>query len=49
MVKVYFEHGTLSEHVATFADEEVHMACLPALEQLAKEQGYTDVTESIES
>ena len=48
MIKVYFESGIHAELVAEIASEEVYMACLPALEALAK-QGRMIVTESIES
>lgn len=48
MVTVYFEeHGTgYSEVVATFATEEIYMACLPALKEKAN-QVRMAVTESI--
>jgi len=46
-IVVYFESKTHAEVVATFADEEIYMACLPALEALAAEARMT-VTESIE-
>ena len=51
MVKVYFElkdrvyYSTL---VAYFVDEETYEACSPALEELAKAQGFNLVTESVE-
>jgi len=44
-VVVYFENGRASDVVATFASEEMYMACLPALEELAGNGGYI-VTES---
>lgn len=50
MVKVYFEsdNGIYAEPVAIFADEETYLACLPALEALAKKNNFDSVTESIE-
>lgn len=47
MVTVYFETDGYAEQVATFMDEETYMACFPILEKLAKENGFTKVTESI--
>ena len=35
MIKVFFESRVHAEKVATFEDEEIFMACLPALEGLA--------------
>jgi len=45
-VTVYFEAPTGSHIVAQFDEEETYMACLPALEILAKSKGYI-VTESV--
>ena len=45
-VAVYFESPTGSHMVAQFDEESTYMACLPALEALAKSQGYI-VTESV--
>lgn len=45
-VVVYFEDGRHSEVVAEFAIEELYMACLPTLEDLAGINGQI-VTESI--
>lgn len=45
-VIVYFEAKAGSHIVAQFDEEETYMACLPALEALAKSKGYI-VTESI--
>jgi hypothetical protein len=42
---VYFEIGRASHIVAQFFDEELYMACLPALEKEASKGGYM-VTES---
>jgi hypothetical protein len=44
-IVVYFENGRASEVVAQFASEELYMACLPVLEELAGNDGYI-VTES---
>jgi hypothetical protein len=46
-VTVYFESKAGSHIVAQFDEESTYMACLPALEELAKSQGYI-VTESLE-
>jgi len=46
-VTVYFESKAGSHVVAQFDEESTYMACLPALEELAKSQGYI-VTESLE-
>jgi len=46
MVTVYFEAKAGAHVVAQFDSEETYMACLPALEQLAKSKGYM-VTESL--
>lgn len=46
MVRVYFEDGKFSELVAYFANEELYLACLPALELAASMQDMF-VTESI--
>jgi len=39
-VAAYFESPTGAHEVATFCDEETYAACVPALEALAKAQGY---------
>ena len=48
MVEVYFEtkNGSYSSLVAVFDNEELYIACLPALEKAAAEQGMI-VTESV--
>lgn len=46
MIKVYAESGSHAELWATFYDEEMYYACLPALEALAREQGMI-ITESV--
>ena len=46
-VAVYFESPTGSHMVAQFDEESTYMACLPALEKLAKSNGYI-VTESMD-
>lgn len=47
MIKVYFESGIHAECVATFEQESVYMACLPALQEEANKIGCF-VTESTE-
>ena len=37
MIKVYFDYGSTTEHVATFNNEEMYMRCLEALEKEANE------------
>jgi hypothetical protein len=46
-VAVYFEAPSGAHMVAQFDEEATYMACLPALEALASQQGYT-VTESLD-
>ena len=46
-VAVYFESPTGAHMVAQFDEEATYMACLPALEELAKSKGYV-VTESMD-
>jgi len=46
-VVVYFEAMVGAHTAAQFDTEETYMACLPALEALAKSKGYI-VTESID-
>ena len=48
MIRVYFETDSVSEQVATFEDESHYIACLPALKELAKQEGWTHVTESVD-
>jgi hypothetical protein len=45
-IVVYFENGRASDVMAQFATEEMYMACLPVLEELAGHGGYI-VTESV--
>jgi hypothetical protein len=45
-VTVFFEAKAGAHVVAQFDEESTYMACLPALEVLAKSQGYI-VTESV--
>jgi hypothetical protein len=45
-VVAYFEARAGAHQVARFSDEETYMACVPALESLAKSQGYT-LTEAL--
>jgi len=46
-IAVYFEAPTGAHMVAQFDEESTYMACLPALEKLAKSNGYI-VTESMD-
>jgi hypothetical protein len=46
-VAVYFEAKAGAHMVAQFDEEATYMACLPALEKLAKSNGYI-VTESLD-
>ena len=46
MIRVYFEKWLSAEQVATFESEDHYLACLPALKKLAKQEGWTHVTES---
>lgn len=46
-VTVFFEAKAGAHIVAQFDEESTYMACLPALEALAKSQGYI-VTESLD-
>lgn len=46
MLKVYFESRSHAETVAYFDDEDLYMACLPALEKYAKANRMI-VTESL--
>jgi len=46
-VTVYFEAKAGAHIVAQFDEESTYMACLPALEELAKKDGYT-VTETVD-
>ena len=47
MVYVYFETSSTAVLVAKFINEEMYHACLPALEEQAKKDGFF-ITESIE-
>ena len=46
MIRVYFETDSVSEQVATFEDESHYIACLPVLEELARQERWARVTES---
>jgi hypothetical protein len=46
-VIVYFECGGFSEVVAKFSEEEIYLACLPALKEMAREGGYV-ISESVD-
>ena len=47
MIRVYFESNAHAELVATFESEELYIACLPTLEELASEQRMI-ITETID-
>jgi hypothetical protein len=49
-MQVFFEmnKSRYCELVATFEDEELYMACLPALEELRKKRGFDFISESIQ-
>ena len=46
--KVYFEGKGTSEWVATFADEETYIKCLPILEEEMKSGGWEFITEAMD-
>ena len=46
MIRVYFERKGSAVQVATFDSEDHYLACLPTLKRLAKQEGWTHVTES---
>ena len=46
MIRVYFETDSVSEQVATFEGESHYIACLPVLEELARQEKWARVTES---
>ena len=46
MIRVYFETDSVSEQVATFENESHYIACLPVLEELARQEKWARVTES---
>ena len=48
MIRVYFETDSTSEEVATFESENHYMVCLPILKELARQDGWLRVTESVE-
>ena len=48
MIRVYFETDSVSEQVATFESESHYIACLPVLEELARQERWARVTESVE-
>ena len=48
MIRVYFETDSVSEQVATFESESHYIACLPVLEELARQEKWARVTESDE-
>ena len=47
MIKVYFETDSTSELVDTFEHESHYIACLPILQELAKQENWSTVTESV--
>ena len=49
MITVYFEYKHIyAEKVATFENEALYHACLPMLEEMAKKDNFTDISESYE-
>lgn len=46
MIRVFFETDGYSELAAVFIDEKLYIDCLPQLERMAKDMGFTRVTES---
>ena len=48
MIRVYFERKGVGVEVARFESESHYIACLPTLKELAKQEGWTHVTESID-
>jgi len=48
MIRVYFERKGVGVEVATFESESHYIACLPTLKKLAKQEGWTHVTESVD-
>ena len=48
MIRVYFETDSVSEQVATFESENHYIACLHVLEELARQERWERVTESVE-
>jgi len=49
MIRVYFSDNKTMELVAKFVSEDHYIACLPTLKELAKQEGWTDVTETEEA
>lgn len=47
MIKVYFEKSGITEHVATFYDEDTYGALDKYFEDIAVYMGYERVTESV--
>ena len=47
MIRIYFESNAHAELVATFENEDLYIACLPTIEELAIEQRLI-VTETID-
>jgi hypothetical protein len=48
MVRVYFESSMHAELVAVFIDEQTYNECIPALEKLCKDMGYSKMTETVD-
>lgn len=46
MIEVFFDYGSCTELIATFTDEDIYNACVPALEQRAKTVG-ADLIETV--
>ncbi len=47
LIDVYFETRGYAEHVASFTNEEIYVACCEALEMAAASHGFIKVTETM--
>lgn len=47
LIKVFLENNGSAETVAYFSSDELYNECLSSIEGFAGENGYTDVTESV--
>lgn len=48
MIRVFFEKTGVAELAAVFTDERLYKDCLPAIQRIAKDQGFDKVTELYE-
>jgi|TARA_R110000751_G_scaffold55648_1_gene119407 hypothetical protein len=48
MIRVYFETDSTSEEVATFESESHYISCLPILKEVARQERWERVTESVD-